>query len=83
MEVLTGDMIIRVPVPSALPLIIRLVLLRIMDAEVVGLEPANLEIRTGDTARKVAEIVVSDDCIRRVRRAGVDVVEAIAASAGY
>ena len=71
------------PVPSALPLIIRLVLLRIMDAEVVSLEPADPEIRTGDTARKGSEIVVSDDCVRRVRRAGVDVSEAIAASAGY
>ena len=80
---IAGVMVIRVPVPSAFPLVTGLVLLRIMDAEVVGLEPANLEIRTGDTARKVAEIVVSDDCIRRVRRAGVDVVEAIAASAGY
>ena len=41
MKVFAGVMLIRVAVPSALPLVAGLVLLRIMDAEVVGLEPTD------------------------------------------
>lgn len=78
MEVLAGVVIIRVAVPSTFPRISRLVLLGIVDAEVVSFEPADLKVRTRNSTWEVAEVVVGDDSVRRVRRACFDVVKPIA-----
>ncbi|MDB9235499.1 hypothetical protein PN409_16425 [Halorubrum ezzemoulense] len=78
-EVFAGIMIVRVSVPSALARRSGAILFRVVDAEVVGLEPANPEIRTGDATWKVSEVVLSDDRVRCVLRSGLDVVEPVAA----
>jgi len=67
MEVFAGVVVVRVTIPSAFPRIPGLVLLGVMDAEVVGLEPSNPKIRSRDTAREVAEVVIGDDGARCVR----------------
>ena len=74
---ITGVMVIRVPIPSAFPRVSGLVLLPIVDAEVVGLEPADPKVRTRDPAWEVSEIVVGDESVRSIRRLRLDVIESI------
>jgi hypothetical protein len=77
-EVLAGVVIVRMAIPATLPRIARPILLSVMDAEVVGLEPPDPKIRTRNPARKVSEVVLRDDSVRRIRGACLDIVEASA-----
>lgn len=79
-EVLTSVVIIWVAVPATVPRSAGLVLLGIVNAEVVGLEPPNMERRTRDAVRKVAEVVRCDDCSRCICGSGFDAGEASTSS---
>ena len=79
MEVFAAVVIVRVSIPATFPRIAAVILFGVMDAEIVGLEPPDTEIRAVDTARKVAQIVVGDDGVRRVFGLPLDPLEASAA----
>lgn len=53
-------------------------MLRIVNTEIVSLEPADSRVCTRDAAQKTSEIVASDDCVRRVRGSCFDAGETIA-----
>lgn len=76
MEMFAGIVVVGMTVPATFPRGSSLVLLRVVDAEVLGLEPADPKICTCDPAREVPEVVVGDDSVWRTRGACLDVVEA-------
>jgi len=74
--VVAGVVVIGVAVPAALPRVPRPVLLGVMDAEVIGFEPSDTKIRSRDPAWEVPEVVVSNDGVRCILRACLDIAEA-------
>jgi len=68
--------VIGMAVPAALPRVPGPVLLGVMDAEVISFEPSDTKIRSRDPAGEVPEVVVSNDGVRCILRACLDVIEA-------
>lgn len=70
-----GGMIVGLAISSTLPRVVCVILLGVMDTEVIGFEPLSPERRTCDSVREVAELMISNDSIWRIRRPCLDTIE--------